>query len=78
MSSGLPVRRFQLRERYAAASKLIPGLAPEDQPKSKKNILPEKYRVCSTSGLEAEVTEKRPNEFVFRLESSSPATKADR
>ena len=56
----------------------IKGLAPEDQPTSERNVLPEKYRVYSTSGLEAEVTEKGPNEFVFRLESSSPATKADR
>ena len=56
----------------------VRGLSPEDQPKVVKNVLPEKYRVYSTSGLEAEVTEKGPNEFIFRLESSSPATKADR
>jgi hypothetical protein len=54
------------------------GLSPEDQPKVVKNVLPEKYRVYSKSGLEADVTEKGPNEFVFRLESFSPATKADR
>jgi hypothetical protein len=46
----------------------IKGLAPEDQPTSERNVLPEKYRVYSTSGLEAEVTEKGPNEFVFRLD----------
>jgi hypothetical protein len=56
----------------------VKGLAPEDQPKVVKNVLPEKYRVYSKSGLEAEVTEKGPNEFVFRLESPIPATKADR
>jgi len=56
----------------------VRGLSPEDQPKVVKNVLPEKYRVYSTSGLEAEVTEKGRNEFIFRLESSSPATKADR
>ena len=54
------------------------GLAPEDQPKVVKNVLPEKYRVYSKSGLEAEVTEKGPNEFVFRLDNSSPVPKADR
>lgn len=49
-------------------TKPIPGIAPEDQPKSEKNVLPEKYRRYETSGLEAEVTEKGPNEFVFRLD----------
>lgn len=62
----------------AVPTKPIPGLAPEDQPKSEKNVLPEKYRVYSTSGLEAEVTEKGPNEFVFRLDNSSPPPRADR
>ena len=56
----------------------VRGLSPEDQPKVVKNVLPEKYRVYSTSGLEAEVTEKGPNDFVFRLDNSSPPPKADR
>jgi hypothetical protein len=62
----------------AVVTNPVRGLAPEDQPKVVKNVLPEKYRVYSTSGLEAEVTEKGPNEFVFRLDNSSPAPKADR
>jgi hypothetical protein len=52
----------------AVPTKPIKGLAPEDQPTAERNVLPEKYRVYSTSGLEAEVTEKGPNEFVFRLD----------
>jgi len=56
----------------------VKGLSPEDQPKVVKNVLPEKYRVYSSSGLEAEVTEKGPNEFVFRLDDSSPVPKAGR
>jgi hypothetical protein len=49
-------------------TKPVRGLSPEDQPKVVKNVLPEKYRVYSQSGLEVEVTEKGPNEFVFRLD----------
>jgi hypothetical protein len=56
----------------------VRGLSPEDQPKVVKNVLPEKYRVYSKSGLEAEVTEKGPNEFVFRLDNSSPVPTAGR
>lgn len=56
-------------EKFAAVpTKPIKGLAPEDQPTSARNVLPEKYRVYRTSGLEAEVTEKGQNEFVFRLD----------
>jgi hypothetical protein len=62
----------------AVTTNPVRGLAPEDQPKVVKNVLPEKYRVYSTAGLEAEVTEKGPNEFVFRLDNSSPLPKADR
>ena len=62
----------------AVVTNPVRGLSPEDQPKVVKNVLPEKYRVYSKSGLEAEVTEKGPNEFVFRLESSGPAPQADR
>jgi hypothetical protein len=59
-------------------TKPVRGLSPEDQPKGVKNVLSEKYRVYSKSGLEAEVTEKGPNEFVFLLDNSSPVPKADR
>jgi hypothetical protein len=52
----------------AVVTNPVRGLSPEDQPKVVKNVLPEKYRVYSTSGLEAEVTETGPNEFVFRLD----------
>ncbi len=62
----------------AVVTNPVRGLSPEDQPKVVKNVLPEKYRVYSKSGLEAEVTEKGPNEFVFRLDNSSPVPKADR
>ena len=62
----------------AVVTNPVRGLSPEDQPKVVKNVLPEKYRVSSKSGLEAEVTEKGPNEFVFRLDNSSPVPKADR
>ena len=62
----------------AVVTNPVRGLSPEDQPRVVKNVLPEKYRVYSKSGLEAEVTEKGPNEFVFRLDNSSPVPKADR
>jgi hypothetical protein len=70
--------RVGIEKTAAVITNPVRGLSPEDQPKVVKNVLPEKYRVYSKSGLEAEVTEKGPNEFVFRLESSGPATKADR
>ena len=37
--------------------------------------LPAKYGSFETSGLTAEVTEKGPNEFVFRLDDSGPERK---
>jgi hypothetical protein len=67
-----------IEKNAAVVTKPVKGMSPEDQPKVVKNVLPEKYRVYSKSGLEAEVTEKGPNEFVFRLDNSSPAPKAGR
>jgi hypothetical protein len=38
-------------------------------------VLPGKYSSFDTSGLTADVTEKGPNEFVFRLDDSGPERK---
>jgi len=40
--------------------------------------LPQRYGSFDTSGLTAEVTEKGPNEFAFKLDDSGPPAKAAR
>lgn len=61
-----------------AETKPIPGRGADDQAFVEKNVLPAKYDSYATSGLTAEVAEKGPNQFVFRLEEPPPAAKAGR
>lgn len=64
--TGKPFASQQEYEAQRAAAGRSPRLVRE---------LPAKYGSFETSGLTAEVTEKGPNEFVFRLDDSGPERK---